>query len=83
MALKIIEIIATSTESFSDATHNAVIEAAKTVKNIQFVFVKEMTATVEDNLISFGVNAKIAFAADGSDELFHFIPRDVWEKLKF
>jgi len=64
--VKVIEVIATSEKSFDDATRNALAEAAKTVKNIRSIYIKEMTAKVENNnIISFGVNAKISFSVDG------------------
>lgn len=60
--IKVIEVIATSEKSFDDATKNALKEAAKSVKNIKSVYVKEMTANVENNEITtYGVNAKISF----------------------
>jgi len=60
--VKVIEVIATSESSFDDATRNALKEAAKSVKNIQSVYVKEMNAKVENNeIVSYGVNAKISF----------------------
>lgn len=63
--VKVIEVIATSEKSFDDATANAVKEAAKTVKNIKSVYVKEMNANVVNNEIAtYGVNAKISFTID-------------------
>ena len=60
--VKIIEVIATSKESFDDAVRKALTEASKSVKNIESVYVKEMHANVEGNEIeSFAVNAKISF----------------------
>jgi len=60
--IKIIEVIATSEKGFSDAAQNAVTEAAKTVKNIKSIYIKEMNANVENqNIITYGVNAKISF----------------------
>lgn len=60
--VKVIEIIATSDQSFDDAARNAVKEAGKSVKNIQSVYIKEMNAKVSNNEItSYGVNAKISF----------------------
>ena len=44
--VKVIEVIATSEKSFDDATQNALKEAAKSVKNIESVFIKEMKARV-------------------------------------
>jgi dodecin len=63
--VKIIEVIASSDKSFSDATRNALKEASKTVKNIKSIYVKEMNANVENNeIVSYGVNAKISFEID-------------------
>lgn len=60
--IKVIEVIATSEKSFDDATKNALKEAAKSVKNIKSIYVKEMTANVENNEITtYGINAKISF----------------------
>lgn len=63
--VKVIEVIASSENGFDDAVRNAVKEASKSVKNIKSVYVKEMKAQVKGNeLISFGVNAKISFSVD-------------------
>lgn len=60
--VKVIEVIATSDKSFDDAVVNALNEAAKSVKGISSVYVKEMKANVTDNkIVSYGVNAKISF----------------------
>ncbi|CAM4252118.1 dodecin family protein [Gillisia limnaea] len=60
--VKVIEVIATSTKSFDDATQNAVKEASKSVKNIISVYVKDMSGKVENNsIVSYGVTAKISF----------------------
>ena len=60
--VKVIEVIASSEKSFDDATQNALNEAAKSVKNIKSIYIKEMTANVTDNkIVSYGVNAKISF----------------------
>lgn len=64
---KIIEVIATSENSFDEAAQNAVNEAAKSVDNIKSVYIKEMNAKVSDNKIaSYGVNAKVTFEVDES-----------------
>lgn len=63
--VKVIEVIAGSEKSFDDATRVALEEAAKSVKNIKSIYIKEMTAKVENNkIISYGVNAKISFEVD-------------------
>lgn len=63
--VKIIEVMAFSDRSFDDATRNALIEASKSVKGIQSIYVKEMNARVKDNqIVSYGVNAKISFSVN-------------------
>ena len=65
--VKVIEVIASSEKSFSDAAQNAVKEASKSVKNIRSIYIKEMNANVENNLIvSYAVNAKISFELEES-----------------
>ncbi|MFW6275241.1 MAG: dodecin family protein [bacterium] len=60
--VKVIEVIASSDQSFDDATRKAVEQAAKTVKNIKSIYVKHMNANVENNkIVSYAVNAKISF----------------------
>ncbi|SEP73423.1 hypothetical protein SAMN05421824_0179 [Hyunsoonleella jejuensis] len=60
--LKVIEILANSEKSWEDATKKAVAEAAKSVKNIRSVYVKEQSASVSGGEISdFRVNVKITF----------------------
>ena len=61
--LKVIEILANSSESWEDAAQNAVAEAAKSVKNIRSVYISEQSATVSDGKISeYRVNVRITFA---------------------
>ncbi len=63
--IKIIEVIGSSEKGFTEATENAVKEAAKTVKNIQSIYIKNMNANVENNnIVSYAVNAKISFLID-------------------
>jgi len=60
--LKVIEIMASSENSWEDATRLAVQNAGKTVKEIRSVYVKEMSAVVKSNKITeFRVNLKISF----------------------
>lgn len=60
--VKVIEVIATSNESFDEAARNAVKEASKTVKNIKSIYIKDMKARVENNDITeFAVIANISF----------------------
>jgi len=60
--LKVIEIMASSKESWEDAVKNAVNHAAKSLKGIRSVYVKDHSAVVQDNKISeFRVTCKISF----------------------
>ncbi|MBP8718388.1 MAG: dodecin domain-containing protein [Candidatus Atribacteria bacterium] len=60
--VKVIEILAESDKSWEDATKVAVEEAAKTVRNIQAVYIKNFQAIVEDNeVVRYRVDAKISF----------------------
>ena len=60
--VKVIEVIAESKKSFSDAADNAVKEASKTVRNIKTIYIQDMSATVDDGKITkYRVNAKITF----------------------
>ena len=60
--VKVIEILAESTKNWEDATKMAVAEAAKTVRNIQAVYIKSFQAVVEGNeVVRYRVDAKISF----------------------
>jgi dodecin len=63
--LKVIEVLAESDRSFEDAAQNAVNHAAKSVRNIKSIYIKEMTAAVEgDRITSYRINGKITFLLD-------------------
>lgn len=61
--IKVIEILADSSESWEDAAQVAITEAAKTVDNIKSVYVENFQAIVDDNNITkYRVNVKVSFA---------------------
>jgi flavin-binding protein dodecin len=63
--VKIIELIGSSPNGWSEAAQNAVTEAAKTVKNIKGVHVKRCTARVKDNkIVEYNADVKIAFIVE-------------------
>lgn len=63
--VKIVEILAESPESWEAATQEAVTEAAKTVKNITSVYVKDFQAIVrEGKIVNYRVNVKISFIVE-------------------
>lgn len=60
--VKVIELMADSTESWEAATQAAVTEASKTVKNIKSVYVENLQAIVDGgNITKYRVNVKISF----------------------
>jgi flavin-binding protein dodecin len=60
--VKVIEILAESDKSWEDATKMAVSEAAKTVRNIQAVYIEGFQAIVENNeVVRYRVDAKVSF----------------------
>jgi flavin-binding protein dodecin len=60
--LKVIELLASSNESWEDAAKNAIKEADKTLKGIKSVYIQDMSATVENGQVAeYRVNAKITF----------------------
>ncbi len=63
--LKVVEVLAESDKSFDDAAQVAVNNAAKSVRNIKSIYIKEMTAAVENNQITkYRINAKISFVLE-------------------
>lgn len=60
--LKVVEVLAQSDKSWEDAAQNAIDEAARTVREIRSIYIKEMEATVENGKIAqYRINAKISF----------------------
>ncbi len=60
--LKVIEVLASSSKSWEDATSNAIQKAAESVKNIRSAYVQEHSVTVKDGQIDkYRVNVKITF----------------------
>ncbi|QNL49019.1 dodecin domain-containing protein [Olivibacter sp. SDN3] len=63
--VKVIEVIASSEESFDDAVKNAVAEVSKTVSNIDSVFVKDFKVHVNNGQVtSYGAICKVSFRID-------------------
>jgi dodecin len=60
--LKILELVGTSKQSWSDAAREAVNEAAKTVRGIETVEVVKSSAVVQNNrLTEYQVQVRIGF----------------------
>jgi dodecin len=68
--VKVIELVGSSEESFSDAVRNAVRTASQTIRNIKGVDVLSSNAEVEDGqLTNYRVQCKIAFVVDAGAHL--------------
>jgi flavin-binding protein dodecin len=64
--LKVVEVLAESNKSWEDAAQTAIKNAAKTLRGIRSIYIKEMTAAVEKGRIAtYRINAKISFELDG------------------
>lgn len=62
MIYKIIDIVGTSEKSFSDATKNAVDEAAKTVRKIRRAEVNKLDVKVENDKVTlYRVELRVSF----------------------
>lgn len=60
--VKVIELLAQSEKGWEDAAQVAVDAAAKSLRGIKSVYIKEMEAKVEGNRITmYRVNAKVSF----------------------
>lgn len=60
--MKVIEIMGSSGSSWDDAAQKMVTEAAKSVKNIRSVYIKDMSAKVENNKITeYRIDGKVTF----------------------
>jgi flavin-binding protein dodecin len=60
--LKVIEIMASSENSWEDAVKNAVKTAGKTLKGIRSVWIQDQSAVVKNNeILEFRVTCKISF----------------------
>lgn len=59
---RVTEIIASSTVSFEDAVQTGVARAAKTLKNVESVWVKDQKATVRGGkIVEYRVGLKVTF----------------------
>ena len=60
--IKTIDLVGVSNESWRDAAHQALAEAAKTIRGIETMDVLETTAMVRDNQIAeYHTHVRIAF----------------------
>lgn len=60
--MKVIEVLGNSNKSWEDAAQNMVNDAGKTVKNIKSIYIKDLSAHVENNkIVDYRINGKITF----------------------
>lgn len=60
--LKVIEVLASSTNSWEDAAKQAVAEASKTIQGITSVYVQDQSCTVNNGKIEeYRLNLKLTF----------------------
>lgn len=63
---KVIEVISQSNTSWEDAAQKAVVDAARTVRNIKSIYVKNMEGVVRgDKVVEYRLNANITFELEG------------------
>lgn len=63
---KIIEVLAYSNESWEDAAKQAIVDASKSLNNIESLYIKNLSAKVENNTITqYRINAQITFKVEG------------------
>jgi flavin-binding protein dodecin len=62
---KVLEITATSSESFEDAIEQGIQKASETVRNIKGAWVKEQNVQVENGAVTgYRVDLKVTFVLD-------------------
>ena len=65
--VKVIELLSESPKSWEDAAQSAIREASRTLRNIRSIYVKEMSATVENGRItSYRLNSKVSLELEGA-----------------
>jgi len=63
--VKVIEVLAQSDKSWEDAAQIALAETAKTVRDVQSMYIKEFQAIVVNNRITaYRIGAKISFLVE-------------------
>jgi dodecin len=68
MVYKYIDIVGTSSTGIDDAVKNAIQEASKTVKNLQWAELGRVTLRLEDaNIQEFQTEVRIGFKIERSD----------------
>jgi flavin-binding protein dodecin len=69
---KVIEVVGESKESFAGAVRNAIAEAGKTVKQMQWFEATSFRGSIQDSKVSqFQVVVKIGFNVERSANIHH------------
>ena len=64
--VKVVELLAQSEKGWEDATQVALREAARTIRDIKSIYVKDFQAIVEnDRITQYRVNVKVSFTVQG------------------
>lgn len=62
---KVIEVSATSTDSFEDAINEGIVRACDTISNVRGAWIKEQKITIENGRINaYRVNMQVTFVID-------------------
>lgn len=63
--VKVVELLAQSEKGWEDATQVALKEAARTIRDIKSIYVKDFQAIVEnDRITQYRVNVKVSFTVN-------------------
>jgi flavin-binding protein dodecin len=66
---RVIELSATSEESFEDAIHQGVKRATSTLRNVESAWIKDMNVLVENNEVAaYKVNMAITFVLEEGEQ---------------
>ena len=67
--VKVIELMSESPKSWEDAAQNAIREASRTLRNIRSLYVKDMSASVENGRVtSYRLNSKVTLELEGGHD---------------
>jgi Uncharacterized conserved protein len=63
--VKIIEVLAESSQSWEDAANVAIRKAQESLHGVKSIYIQDFEAKVEDGrIVKYRINAKISFALD-------------------
>lgn len=63
--LKVVEVLAESSNGWEDAAATAVARAAETIHGIKSIYIKDFEAQVDnDKIVNYRITAKITFMLD-------------------